>query len=144
LGEGELRPKLEALVQTLHLEEAVSLPGYVENLYAFMKHAKVFVLSSAWEGLPTVLIGALACDCLVVSTDCPGGVREILKDGKYGELVKVGDERALAAAIERTLFLKERRVDPQWLIQFSLETVVDETLKLMFHPHGKFEKNGVG
>jgi glycosyltransferase involved in cell wall biosynthesis len=81
----------------------IALPGFVSNPFAFMARAAVFVLSSRYEGLPTVLIEALACGCPVVSTDCPGGAREILDDGRYGELVPVGEDAAMADAILRTL-----------------------------------------
>ena len=79
------------------------MPGFVENPYAYMARAAVFALSSSYEGLPTVLIEALACGCPVVSTDCPSGPREILDEGKYGRLVPVGDDAALAQAICDTL-----------------------------------------
>jgi glycosyltransferase involved in cell wall biosynthesis len=68
-----------------------------------MARAAVFVLPSFYEGLPGVLIQALACGCPVVSTDCPDGPREILADGAYGPLLPVGDAAALAAAIARVL-----------------------------------------
>jgi glycosyltransferase involved in cell wall biosynthesis len=68
-----------------------------------MHNAAVFVLSSGWEGLPTVLIEALACGAPVVSTRCPSGPEEILENGTWGELAPVGDVEALARAIERTL-----------------------------------------
>jgi glycosyltransferase involved in cell wall biosynthesis len=68
-----------------------------------MARASVFVLSSLHEGLPGVLIQALACGCPAVSTDCPSGPAEILAGGRYGRLVPVGDEAALAAAIAATL-----------------------------------------
>ncbi|MCB0360832.1 MAG: glycosyltransferase, partial [Bdellovibrionales bacterium] len=73
LGEGPDRPALEALVQELGVTEDVSLFGFVENPYAFMKRAKAFILSSRWEGLPTVLIEALYCGVPIIATDCPSG-----------------------------------------------------------------------
>lgn len=103
LGEGELRPDLEALVCELGLQADVDMPGFVDNPYAYMKRASVFVLSSRWEGLPTVLIEAMACGTPVVSTDCPSGPREILEDGRWGKLVPVGNSEALAEAIIDTL-----------------------------------------
>jgi glycosyltransferase involved in cell wall biosynthesis len=103
LGEGRERPMLEALVEELGLGQDVSLPGFVTNPYAYLARASLFVLSSRWEGLPTVLIEALCCGTPVVSMDCPSGPREILTDGLYGALVPVGDVGALARAIRTAL-----------------------------------------
>lgn len=99
LGEGEERPKLEALVRELGLEDDVSMPGFVDNPYAYMARAAVFVLSSAWEGFGNVLVEAMAVGTPVVSTDCPSGPAEILEGGKWGKLVPVGDVEGLAGAI---------------------------------------------
>ena len=103
LGEGRLRRKLVALADKLGIAEYVDLPGFVENPYAFLARADLFVLSSRNEALPTVLIEAMSCGCPVVSTDCRFGPREILEDGRFGALVPVGDSEALAAAMARTL-----------------------------------------
>jgi len=103
LGEGELREQIEALVRELNLQENVSLPGWADNPFAFMFRASLFVLSSRNEGLPGVLIQALACGCPCVSTDCPSGPAEILQDGAIGPLVPVGDDAALADAMARVL-----------------------------------------
>ena len=99
IGEGEERQKLENMVAELGLGEDVSLPGFDENPYAYMAHAKVFVLSSLYEGLPTVLIESLAVGTPIVSTDCPSGPREILDNGRYGTLVPVGDKQAIAQSV---------------------------------------------
>ena len=103
LGEGKRRVRLERLVQALGLADRVSLPGWVENPLAFMSRASLFVLASRREGLPVVLVEALACGCPCVSTDCPAGPAEILQNGKVGPLVPVGDDVALAQAMERVL-----------------------------------------
>lgn len=103
LGEGEGRAELEQLVRSFGLEQHVRLPGFVDNPYAYMARAAVFVLSSAWEGLPGVLIEAMACGCPVVSTDCPSGPAEILDGGRFGRLVPVGDAPRMAAAIALAL-----------------------------------------
>lgn len=102
-GEGPERGPLERLARDLGLEGTVELPGWTDELFPHMARAAVFVLSSTYEGLPGVLIQALACGCPVVSTDCPTGPAEILEDGRYGRLVPVGDEAALAEAIVATL-----------------------------------------
>jgi glycosyltransferase involved in cell wall biosynthesis len=103
LGEGEKRPELEALIQKLGLARDVRLPGYVDNPFAYMGRCSVFVLSSAYEGLPTALIEAMACGAPVVSTACASGPAEILEDGRYGCIVPTGDPDAMALAILTTL-----------------------------------------
>jgi glycosyltransferase involved in cell wall biosynthesis len=99
----EQRVALMALAADLGVAADVDLPGFVTNPFAYMARAAVFVLSSAFEGLPGVLIQALACGCPAVSTDCPSGPAEILDGGRFGALVPVGDDRAMAAAIAATL-----------------------------------------
>ena len=103
LGEGSLRQSLEQLAARLGIADRVDLPGWAVNPYCYMARAAVFVLSSRWEGLPAVLIEALACGCPVVATDCPSGPREILDGGIYGALVPVGDSDALGAALSDAL-----------------------------------------
>jgi glycosyltransferase involved in cell wall biosynthesis len=97
------RRRLTDLIDSLGIAADVELAGYVDNPLPYMVRAGVLALSSAWEGLPGVLIEALACGCPVVSTDCPSGPAEILDDGRYGRLVPIGDDAALARAILETL-----------------------------------------
>jgi glycosyltransferase involved in cell wall biosynthesis len=99
LGEGRLRPELQELAEQLGVRADVDMPGFVENPFQYMARAAVLVLSSRYEGLPGVLIQALGCGCPVVSTDCPGGSREILADGEFGALVAVGDASGMAQAV---------------------------------------------
>jgi glycosyltransferase involved in cell wall biosynthesis len=99
VGKGPHREELASLARELGVADSVSFPGYTDNPYAYMGRASVFVLSSAVEGLPTVLIEALACGCTIVSTDCQYGPREILEDGRYGRLTPVGDAERMADAI---------------------------------------------
>jgi glycosyltransferase involved in cell wall biosynthesis len=103
LGTGPEQERLESLVRELDLQRDVELAGFRQNATAYMSRAALFALSSAWEGLPTVIIEALACGCPVVSTDCVSGPSEILEGGRYGRLAPVGDAPALAEAMERTL-----------------------------------------
>ena len=131
LGEGHQRPALEALVRQLDLEGEVGLPGFVENPYPYMSRASLFVLSSRYEALPTVLIEALYCGAPLVATDCPGGTREILADGRYGQLVPVGDVAALAQAIETTLAGKTPPPPDDGWQPFELETAVSKYVSLL-------------
>lgn len=103
LGQGDERAALESEVDSLGLNDDVAMPGFVDNPFAYMAKSAVFVLSSRFEGLPTVLIEALASGARVVSTNCPSGPDEILAGGKYGKLVPVGDPSAMADAICETL-----------------------------------------
>lgn len=103
LGEGEMRAELEALLGKMGLLKDVAMPGFVDNPFDWMHASRMFVLSSAWEGLGMVLIEAMACGTPVVSTDCPSGPAEILENGKWGRLVPPGDADALYVAIKATL-----------------------------------------
>ena len=131
LGEGEDRSALEALAAELGVADDVSLPGFQENAMAYMARSAAFVLSSAWEGLPTVLIEALAAGTSVISTDCPSGPREILQEGRLGTLVPVGDAAALATAILRTLEQAAAPVPAAALTPFTRDAAVDNYLRLI-------------
>lgn len=102
-GEGAQRDELQALIYELGLSDSVTLAGFVPNQDLPYGHADLFVCSSVYEGLGNVIIEALAAGCPVVSTDCPFGPAEILEDGRYGQLVPVGDPVAMAAAMDRAL-----------------------------------------
>jgi len=103
LGEGRRRAELEQLARTLGIADAVSLPGFVANPYCYMARAAAFALCSRWEGMPVVLIEALALGTPAVACDCPSGPREVLADGRYGPLVPIGDDAAFATALEGVL-----------------------------------------
>jgi len=131
LGEGELRESLQCLVHRLGLEESVQMPGFSENPFAWMRQASVFVLSSAWEGLPNVLIQAMACGARVVSTDCPSGPREILEGGKWGPLVPVGDIDALASATLAQFDRPSQNNAEQRSAFFSVDNAVEGYLRIL-------------
>jgi len=119
LGEGEERKSLEALVGQLGICNFVWLPGFVQNPYPYLRRASVFVLSSQYEGLPTVLIEALAVGTPVVSTDCPNGPREILEGGKFGELVTLENVESLACSIEKAITKERVKVNEDDLKKYS-------------------------
>jgi glycosyltransferase involved in cell wall biosynthesis len=131
LGEGEDRPSLQALAAELGVTDDVALPGFRENAMAYMAGSALFVLCSAWEGLPTVLIEALAAGSRVVSTDCPSGPREILQEGRLGPLVPVGDSTALAGAMATALDRPAGSVPLETLRPFTLDAAVDHYLRLI-------------
>jgi len=126
LGEGGQRRTLEQQMHELGIEVDVELHGFVDNPFAWMSRASLFVLSSAWEGSPGVLVEAMACGCPVVSTDCPSGPDEILDSGRYGRLVPVGDDAALADAISATL---DTTIDREALRARAREFDVDRAVE---------------
>lgn len=135
LGEGELRGELEQLVRDLSLSDVVDLPGFDPNPYAYFKYAELFVLSSNWEGLPGVLIQALASKIKVVSTNCPSGPMEILANAKFGLLVECNDQAGMTAAMQQAIFGAYVTYDDTELVahclQFHKHTVQQRYLQLM-------------
>lgn len=137
LGEGELRAQLHALAAELDLNnDVLEMPGFVANPFAWLASCKLFVLSSRWEGLPGVLIEAMACGVPVVSTDCPSGPDEILEGGRWGRLVPVGDVNALAQAMAEVLDTPKERLPDVRLraADFEQERAVDAYLKILGLP----------
>jgi glycosyltransferase involved in cell wall biosynthesis len=131
LGEGEERRTLETLAAELGVGADVALPGFRNDATAYMAGSALFVLSSAWEGLPTVLIEALAAGARVVSTDCPSGPREILQDGRLGALIPVGDPDALTRAMLDALDRPRERTPLAALKPFTRDAAVDHYLRLI-------------
>lgn len=132
LGSGPEEEALRALARELGVADAVDLPGFVANPYAWMSKARVLAVSSVYEGLSTVLLEAMACGTPVVSTDCPHGPGEVLEGGRLGPLVAVGDAGALAGAIAQAM---ESPVAPEILVAkahaFSVERSVDRHVELL-------------
>ncbi len=100
LGEGPLRETLLRQARSLGLQDRLHLPGFINPPTDVLLKSKAFVLSSRWEGFGNVIVEALSLGVPVISTTCPGGPREILDYGRYGELIPIDDIGALASAIE--------------------------------------------
>jgi len=103
VGNGAHREELESLARELGVREWVHFVGQQDNPHPIVAGASLLVLSSKYEGMPMVLLEALAIGKAIVATDCPTGPREILDGGRAGALVPVGNVRAMADAIERLL-----------------------------------------
>lgn len=133
-GEGPLKAQLMAMAQDMKLVERVHFIGFQENSLPLMREAEVLVLPSRHEGLPNVLIEALACGTQIVATDCPGGSKEILENGRYGQLVPVDDVGALSKAVLMSLN-KDFYVEPEILQyraeDFTVEKAAAEYLALL-------------
>jgi glycosyltransferase involved in cell wall biosynthesis len=131
LGEGSERAILTKQIEAMQLSEIVRLGGFAENPHMYTARASMLVLSSVWEGLSCVLIEALALGTPAVATNCPFGPAEVLKNGRYGTLVPVDDDDALAKAILRNLSCDRVEVDQEWLAQFTTRHSADKYLRLI-------------
>ncbi len=124
------RARLKSLAHGLGVEEDLGFVDFDENPHRYMRRAGLLALSSRSEGLPMVILEALACGTPVVSTDTPCGPREIL--GGWGDLPPVGDVPVLARALVATLrgerpteeALRARAAD------FSIEKAADAYIAL--------------
>ena len=132
LGIGEKEMELRKLSRDLQIEDAVDFVGYVYNPYAYFREADALILSSRYEGLPTVLIEGLACGSRIVSVDCPSGPYEILEGGRLGTLVPMEDPDGLAEGIRKSM---EKEPDRQQLrkraLDFTREASVKKYIRLI-------------
>mgnify|MGYP000576591099 FL=1 len=107
IGEGNGRVKIEKMIEEKNLGEDVILLGEKKNPYVWMKHSKLFIHSSKYEGFGVVLLEALMLDKFVISSNCPTGPTEILTNPKVGELFNVGDANQLAEKVLKILYDKD-------------------------------------
>jgi len=128
VGDGKERPRLESLADELGIRERVVFAGQRSNPYPWMQHARLFVLSSHFEGMGIVLFEALACGTPVLSVDCPGGIREILK-GELESCVVPHSEEALAEGMRAAVKGPKPPVKSEWLDDFQPGRVVSRFLK---------------
>ena len=137
-GDGPLRQQLQGLVVELGLADRVVFLGIRRDIADLMSAADVFVLSSAWEGFPMVVMEAMASERVLVATDC-GGVREAVGDA--GFLVKPKDAKALAHALQTALQLDAnesatlgRAARQRMAEKYSLDATVEKWLQLYVRP----------
>jgi glycosyltransferase involved in cell wall biosynthesis len=136
-GEGPEKESLEQMVKDLGMTDKVFLIGFQRNPYQFLSSADVFVLSSNFEGLPMVILEAMACGTPVIATDCRSGPREILQNGKLGFLVPVGDEQALSKGIvtllkDRALREKFSRLARERTKDFSVDKIIKQYERMIY------------
>jgi len=132
IGDGPEKGRLQDQARSLGLEARVDLVGARDNPLPLLKKADLFVHSSDREGFGLVIVEALAAGVPVIATDCRSGPADILDNGRYGDLVPVGDADSLAAAIDRAL-LNPRKVNVEALDRYRIERIVDAYEGVLFN-----------
>jgi glycosyltransferase involved in cell wall biosynthesis len=150
LGDGPKKQDLMMQAEQLDIKEKIHFLGFVKNPFPFLNRANVFVNCAAHEGLPNVLIEALACGIPIVASDCLSGPREILNEektydglthdhiryGKYGILYDVGNIDQLQQAIEDCLFQgydqQYRDCGHERVKAFSAEHIIPQYKKVLY------------
>ena len=130
VGDGEERFNIIEKIKDLRLEEQVILTGFLKNPYPLIKNAKMLVLCSDYEGLPTVLIEALILNTPIISSNCPSGPNEILVDDLNKFLVHPNSVDELAEMLQY-LFGTEYKVKAMYYEKFLMENVLKQYLELM-------------
>lgn len=136
IGDGPSREEIEQEIKKMGLEKEILLLGNRKNPYIWLKNSLFFVHSSKYEGLPTVLIEALICDKMIISSNCPTGPKEILKNESCGELFEVGNYNQLSNLLEKYILNKESKNKFLQEIlkrkeEFNKEKVIKEYEKLI-------------
>lgn len=135
LGDGPDREKIKKMIDDIGMKEEIILLGNIKNPYPWIKKSRLFLHSSKYEGLPTVLIEGLILNKVIISSDCPTGPREILKGGELGYLYEVGDYKKLSKLIIENL--KENKIKSEKIKEgikrFSTEEVMKEYEKLILN-----------
>ena len=99
MGYGKNKKIINNFIKKKKLNKCVKVINFQKNPYNFLHKADIFVLTSKYEGLPNVLLEAQTLKKFIITSDCPTGPKEILKNGKYGDLFKIGDYKILAKKI---------------------------------------------
>ncbi|MEM7571979.1 MAG: glycosyltransferase [Bacteroidota bacterium] len=137
LGQKNLQPaeleKVQQKIQEFGLSDFVDLAGFVDNPEDYVSHSDVLVLSSNFEGFPNVVLLALSCATPIVSTNCSGGLREIIDNGKYGKLTEVGESSEMAVGIIEQLEnpMPRKKDLLERAAFFSEEAAIDQLLNLL-------------
>jgi glycosyltransferase involved in cell wall biosynthesis len=129
VGDGEEKENIIKLIKELKLEDKIILTGFLQNPYPVLKDAKLFVLSSQYEGLPTVLIEALSLNTNIVSTNCKSGPSEIMINNLSNYLIEVNNIKSLSDMIKNT-YNNPYTIDEKIIKTFSLKTIIKKYIRL--------------
>tara|TARA_B100001175_G_C19238444_1_gene508822 strand:- start:12 stop:719 length:708 start_codon:yes stop_codon:yes gene_type:complete len=125
IGKGFLKNSLNNLINKFNLQKNVKIVGYKKNPFNFIKASDLTILTSKFEGHPNVLVEAQFLKKYIISTDCPTGPREILGNGKFGKLIKVGDYKSLSRII----------------VNYKLTSKIQKQINDGFNQHTKYDLN---
>lgn len=134
-GEGALRASLEAKFPK-EFRNKIKIESWCENTSEVYQYYDVFCLPSLWEGMPNVLLEAMAHGLPVIAFDCKSGPKEVLDDGRYGKLVGLGNETELTQALESFIHDSEERIKYSKLSleraqDFSLQKITDHWVEIL-------------
>lgn len=142
-GDGPDRSALERRIIRLGLAQQVSLPGFIDAIIPKLQVADVFVLSSDYEGVPAVIVEALAAGIPIVATDCSVSMGDMLDDGTLGILVPTRDRTALAKAMASAAAGPDKAVDQQAkATQFTVERAASAYIDLFRRVCGEPQESG--
>lgn len=129
VGDGELRPALEAKAESLGIRDRVLFAGQRSNPFCWLAGADLFVLASAYEGLGLVLTEALACGTPIISVDCPGGIRDVFR-GEHERYLCPRTAQDLATLMQSTLAQLPLEIGEDWLAPFDPDAIARQFLEL--------------
>ena len=139
LGEGDQKKNLLNYINKNNLNNIVKINKRTNNPYPFIRKSHILLLSSKFEGLPNVLLEAIALNKFIISSNCPTGPREILDNGKGGLLFKIENHKELSEKILfykkklQTLFKKNENMQEK--DQYGLITIETSTSILNYLKH---------
>ncbi|MGP5157714.1 glycosyltransferase [Pseudoalteromonas prydzensis] len=131
LGEGKLRQNLEILAKELNVDAHIWMPGFVGNIYPYLARADVLALTSHHEGFPNVILEAMACGTNITAFNCPGGVSEILEEGKWGALIEPGNINKLSETIYSVINSTDKPNVRERAKNYSPEVVLESYSKVL-------------
>lgn len=152
VGEGVEKSRLQQKIDELQMSKYIEIENFQSNIFSYYQKATIFALSSQWEGFGNVIVEALSSGTPVVSTNCPGGPKMILENGKYGRLIELGDNlgyiEALSSELRKANSNKKNQDLKDYAQKFSVQSIGNEYLRIMkendmfqlFESHAKVKR----